>query len=280
MKTRSLDPWLACALAALGVWVATTLGGCRGPLESSLGGNASAELREEARACDNGDSIACSNVARAFEVGDGVAIDRPRAEAMYRVACDGGAWLACINLAAMLEEQGVIEVADELLGRACAAGDPLGCLRQGELVLRSADSVDDEARALGLLERACGARIQRACIEQARLIRAGRAGLAPDAHVAAVIFSQACESGEPIGCEELAAAYLEGDGMPQDTELGVATLERACISEHTVACRRLAALYREGSGVEANADEAARFERIACQQNDPDACALSGEGSD
>lgn len=258
--------------------------GCRGPLESSLPDGASRMLREDARACDEGDSIACSNVAQAFEVGDGVAVDVARAEAMYRVACDGGAWLACINLAAMLQAKGLADVAEGLLGRACEGGEALGCYRQAELVagarVNGAAAGEDEARALALYRRACGALIRGACVEVGRFVRDGRGGVQPDAHEAAVMFAQACDGGEPSACREYGMVLLSGEGFPRDVELGLATLERACISEQAEACATLWESYSRGAnGATADAELGARFGRMACERGVAAACAGAAEGS-
>jgi TPR repeat protein len=265
----------------IGVVVAV-LGGCPGPLESTLPAEASRTLREEARACDEGDSISCSNVAQAYEVGDGVPVDVARAEAMYRVACDGGAWLACINLAAMLESKGLSDVASALLSKACEGGEALGCYRQGQLVVAQArpGDVDAEARALELFGRACAGLIRGACVEVGRFVRDGRGGVPADAHAAAVMFAQACEGGEPSACGEYGAALLSGEGFPRDVELGLATLERACISEQGAACATLWESYSRGlNGATVDAELGARFGRMACEYGVAAACAGPAEGS-
>ena len=46
-------------------------------------------------ACDGGDSRACADLARRYEVGDGVHRDLVEAAALYRRACDGGMGVAC-----------------------------------------------------------------------------------------------------------------------------------------------------------------------------------------
>lgn len=73
----------------------TILRQASGEYESRLSAGASDKLVEAARKCDAGLMSGCTNLARAYEVGEGVEQSFERAEELYRVACDWGKLDAC-----------------------------------------------------------------------------------------------------------------------------------------------------------------------------------------
>jgi TPR repeat protein len=81
-----------------------------------------------------------------------------------------------------------------------------------------------------------------------------------------------CARSEPIGCEKLGTAYLEGRGAPRDPPRGLALLERACDQRVWHACVPVAAALRFGWNRPANRERSVAILQRACDGGDWPAC--------
>lgn len=84
---------------------------------------------------------------------------------------------------------------------------------------------------------------------------------------------QACDSGNPIACDELGMRHLRGDGTAKDSKKAAALFERACDGGDAQGCFNLGESYGFGDGVTKSAAQAVSFYQRACDGSEPLGCA-------
>lgn len=209
----------------------------------------------DARACEDRDARACTNVAAVLLARDREG-DREVAVDLLRGACATDARLACVRLAEHVQPH----EADEILDRACTAGEPLACQRLGERV-RAADPV----RAYGLLGLACEDRLLEACLLQGAMLETGE-GVSADPDAAFALYRDVCAGGNPAGCREQAKKLLDPESARFDRSAGVLLAQRACSGGDAEGC----ALAADAANSPGDADT---FRTRACELGLDSACA-------
>ncbi len=209
--------------------------------------------------CDKGHGGSCNNLGVMATRGDGVPKDPKRAEALFEKACAAGEPNGCVNRAQMYDEGYTEEdaaLATDLYRRACEAGSMLGCYQWG-LVVMGSEKEDERARGEKLIERACKGGHRTACTANGS-----------DAQRAA-IFAEACERGELNGCD--AAAYL---AVSRKNPAGAERYwNKACDGGWLSSCHHLAFAYAWGDNGFPKKPAAARSAlRKACDGGRQDAC--------
>jgi TonB family protein len=267
------------------------------------------------RACDDGDTRGCVDLADMLGSGGGIDRDEARAAALYRRGCDAGVGASCDKGGAMyLDGRGVtrdVALAASMLQRACDRGSGEGCNRLGVIYARGVAVNKDEARAVALYDKACAQAIGIACVnlgiayqngrgalkdpararaayakgcdagynwgcnDLARLVSRGEGG-ERDERSAAALFQRACDSGLPEGCNELGIAYARGAGVDRDEARAAALYQRACDAGTPAGCGNLGAMYRDGRAVPRDDVRAASLFQRACDGNGPPACYALG----
>jgi hypothetical protein len=163
------------------------------------------------KACELGDSAACSDLSVLSAVGRGVSQSDVRAVALSRRACEGGIALACSNLGVLTAEGAARpglrpdEAGDagprtmHLFRTACDAGVPEGCLALGTSLESGVLAPPDRPGAARALRRACEAGLGLAC-HRLGLLAARTPGLATETPAAA-LQARACQDGIAPACE-------------------------------------------------------------------------------
>ncbi|MFT6397784.1 MAG: TPR repeat protein [Bradymonadia bacterium] len=236
---------------------------CQGPLEEVLGPESDSQTRADARACQDGNPFACTNVADALLTRDlpgdqGVAIE------LLTEACGAGATLACVRQAEFLSPSD----AETILDDTCTAGDALACQRLGTR-LRGSDPI----RAYGLFGLACEERLFHACHQQGSMLQTGE-GVAADPEAAFALFRELCASGGAEGCRENAREMLDPNSPNADSETAEILAQRACAGGDGEGCW-LAAEVAAASAAERGDHEthdADVFRRRACEFGFPEDC--------
>ncbi|MGE0327516.1 MAG: tetratricopeptide repeat protein [Polyangiaceae bacterium] len=209
--------------------------------------------------CDKGHGGSCNNLGVMATRGDGVQKDPKRAENLFEKACAAGEPNGCVNRAQMYDEGYTEEdaaLATDLYRRACEAGSMLGCYQYG-LVVMGSEKEDERARGEKLIERACKGGHRTACTANSS-----------DAQRAA-IFAEACERGELNGCD--AAAYLAVSRKnPEGAER---YWTKACDGGWLSSCHHLAFAYAWGdNGFPKKPGPARKALHRACDGGRQDAC--------
>ena len=122
---------------------------------------------EREHACDAGDSVGCQELGKAYESGDGVARDLPKALALFTRACEAKSGWACA-MAGSLVASGRGVAADpgsaaRFFERGCEERNGWSCNRLGEMVRAGEGVPKDPRRALALFEKACQQQDEKGC---------------------------------------------------------------------------------------------------------------------
>jgi len=116
-------------------------------------------------ACDLGNVQSCAKAAWLLFEGTRMAPNKKLARDLYVKACDGGSLPACANLAHDLEERGRHGEATKLYRKACEPDEfvPRACNALGNMYRMGRGVERDLARAVEVLEKACKAGLNAAC---------------------------------------------------------------------------------------------------------------------
>jgi TPR repeat protein len=175
------------------------------------------------QACDDGNSLACTNLGFIYERGEGVPKDLREAARLYKLGCRGSS---------------------------CAAPNNLGCVNLGRFY-RDGTGVDvDARRALQLFRDVCerkpvdaedAGNIARSCSVAGTVMLYGK-DVPRDTPRALALLERGCASNDTFGCYNLAVLYDNGEGVPADKTRAAGYYKRACDHDDTEACERLAVL--------------------------------------
>lgn len=75
-----------------------------------------------------------------------------------------------------------------------------------------------------------------------------------------------CESGVPMGCNNLGTLYEHGNGVAQDASKAAELYEKACDFGVGLGCSNLGGLFLTGNGVEKNMATAVALFEQACEE--------------
>jgi hypothetical protein len=146
------------------------------------------------RACERGDRAACSDLGVLYATAGAPVRDPQRALTLWRTACDDGLAQACTRLG-LAEGRPAGGGAAPSLRRACAGGDPVGCLHAA---MASRDTTaDGGGNDVGvLLDLACDGEVARGCLELAAWMKKRGAPIGATADVT----DKACRLGAVEAC--------------------------------------------------------------------------------
>jgi TPR repeat protein len=229
----------AAATASTSTGAAASSGGATAsPSTGAASGASSLAADGYQRACDGGESNACSQLADMYAQGRGVPMDLARAIALYLRACDRGLNVACARAA--------------------------GGYRAGSGVQK------DSPRAVALFQRSCDLRGPNGCIYLGDMYENGE-GVERDQAKAIAAFQRGCDL-NPNNCFAMGFRYQMGRGVVKDEARASALYQRSCDAGNRDACRNLARLYQDGLGVTKDTPRAASLYRRACDAGDSRAC--------
>lgn len=247
---------------ALVVAASSALLACQGEVRRALPSGVDREVRAEAKLCENGDQIACHNVALTIEFHPGsTAAQKDFAQRLLVAACEDGVELSCRRLADQAREQGDDPMAgEEILQRSCSRGDVDAC------VVLAFQRIEAGKLEQGLHEllTLCHEGSSRACVELGRHHLVGTSGT-PNPTAAEEILSLPCAQGSPVACRLRAEAQLLRAQSPESISTQtISLLGEACLGADELACRRLSGLYHAGVGVEQDQEYAQTLLQRAC----------------
>ncbi len=118
--------------------------------------------------CEAGDYFACQELAKAYQEGDGVSRDLPRALALFTRACEAKSRWACSMVGSFVASGRGVAAADPAgavrwFERACDDGHGWSCNRLGEMARDGEGLPRDPKRALALFEKACQEKDEKGC---------------------------------------------------------------------------------------------------------------------
>lgn len=121
------------------------------------------------------------------------------------MGCDAGSALSCAGAAEMLRQGSGDAPKDEaraydLFGRACAGGEPSGCVGQGWLELNGQGTTKDGPKALASFEKACNDATAVGCFGVGVVLRGGF-GVPADFARATAAFHKSCEGKFAVACK-------------------------------------------------------------------------------
>jgi TPR repeat protein len=83
----------------------------------------------------------------------------------------------------------------------------------------------------------------------------------------------ACDSGDPVACSNLGAAYgLGRGGLPKDEQRATALYVKACDMDNAIACTNAGIHFRDGMGIPRDVDRGIKYLRKGCRLGYDEAC--------
>jgi TPR repeat protein len=240
-------------------------------------------LQQMQAACGRGDMAACVRAGRAYEDGEGTAVDKAAAVNLYRRACDGKDGDGCARL-------GWLYFSGEGVTRDFDAGYALlekGCdgLRSGEacyvmsVVNLGSDSPGLQDLGSKNLMAACAYGYAEGCYELGSSFLDGSNGFERDAAAAVVIWEQeACNKGHARACAAAGFEYEFNEEVKRDPVKAVALYRKACDAKDPFGCSFLGLAQAEGvGGLARDPAKAAQLYAFACEADVGTACSLLSE---
>ncbi|MET0339777.1 MAG: tetratricopeptide repeat protein [Polyangiales bacterium] len=197
------------------------------------------------QACAGGDAPACTLLAEKLlaEQPDGAPQQGGRALSLFVQACHRGDPYACDEYGQQLSRKPEqLRQSATYFERACVGGVGNACLT---LLERARDErAVDADRVQELLDRACRAGEAQSCVELGDALREGMTA-PPSTSQAALRYRTACEAGQLSGCMRLAELTAVGDGVTQDLRRASELYGRVCGAGLQLACERASSLATE-----------------------------------
>ena len=242
--------------------------------------------------CDGGDGLACADLARRADEGDGILKDPPRATAWRARACEAGVVPEC-RRAGFAYAYGVgvpfdLDRAGKLLEKGCEAGDVRACNWAGAIQVPVNGFLGDGVRALRLFEHACHHGSTAGCYNAARRYERGDVEGADAQRTvdyyrrAAELSASACgDAPDPLDCYAVGFMAENGRGLPADLARAAGAYERACAAGDPFGCVRFARLVELGAWRPPAGEEVRPGEvlRKACDDGAFDGCEAIAEAA-
>jgi len=234
-----------------------------------------AEFAHRRQRCDDGIVSACGELGEAYELGIGSAQNRPIASILYTEACDAGDAASCNRLGRVTSiavEEDAKTVAFSAYRRACELGSLDGCANVARSYEAGAGVPQDSALAARLTRETCDLGGASACLDLAYAIMGEDPDrLRRDEFIPLLV--TACDGGKVGGCEELIEQRRFNEphpAMPPETE----TLRQACDLGDPYGCNRLGDIAFRGDNGSRDEVAAIRYYDRVCYLS-PDSCYIA-----
>jgi len=216
-----------------------------------------------AKACERDNAAACYDLGHMLQKGEGGAVNRPAAVALFRKGCELGDAQACGQAAlAYRDGQGIVTnlvAATKLAKRGCEKEDKAACTLYKQLaVLPGSGGAGGLTAEMSQLGEDCEGGSADACFELATRFDDGR-GVSQDKPKAALAYKASCDKGDLRGCHNFGVMLIDGEGIPRNIGSGLKMLNQACDKGQRKSCEVLLGKLTK-----------------ACTQNDADACTVMG----
>jgi hypothetical protein len=161
-------------------------------------------------------------------------VERDTSRAVAEAGCAAGAATGCA-LAGELwlrgEDAVAVKNAAALLDRGCVRLSPRACALLGALLVEGQGIAADPHRAEELWKWSCDKGEPQGC-RQAGV----RAEQGPDVSLAAPFYQRGCDGGDAPSCRLLATLLDEGRGVPMDEAKARVLFDQACQADDTLGC--------------------------------------------
>jgi TPR repeat protein len=162
----------------------------------------------------------------------------------------------------------------DLYSKACGLDLAIGC-RDAGAILRKANEITDQPRALSLLRKGCALTKSDgsagSCTTIGYMYERGEADLAVNIEKALHYYEQACEGDRSIGCRNAGLMYQFKQEPPKYDKAKV-KYQKACNLENGNACYNLGNLYRDGNIGAVDFIKASEYYKKGCELKYGDAC--------
>jgi TPR repeat protein len=223
---------------------------------------------------ESGKAGAQMKLARAYDDGLGMPVNRGEAAYWYAAAARGGNDDAMVRLGQLLATGDGVDAdpagAIGLFRRAADKNNADGQFWLGTAYATGIGVERDDARAFEWFGRAAENDNAQAQYSLGVMHDQGR-GTSVDRAAALDWFARAADDGDARAQLTLGDAYAAGDGVPADMTLAVRWWQRAAAQGQPYAQYRLALAYQEGNGIQQSWAEALRWYEPAAHAGIPDA---------
>jgi len=230
------------------------------------------------KGCDQGYTQACVRMARMHERGQGVARDYEKAIDFYGKACTAKDGDGCFNLARMyaggLGVENSAPLAFAMYNTLCSAGDQKGCYGVASLYELGRGVERDLDTAQTLYQQACREEYAPACSQMGTMLINIPDLADPVAGLGFV--KKGCEMGDPKGCVQLGALYLDGSAGEKNLEKAKAIFEDTCGQKMGLGCYQLGLMFDRGEGVEKDPNKALKLYEEGCDLLSGPSCGIIG----
>ncbi|MEA2073501.1 MAG: tetratricopeptide repeat protein [Campylobacterota bacterium] len=168
------------------------------------------------KACSEGKTDGCYNLAYVYATGKGVLHDEKKAAGLYSRGCDGGDLQACSNLGALYENgvggiQRDFYKSSRLYAKSCNGGNVDGCFNLGVTYYRGRGVYRDFQIASELYADSCNKGHIEGCYNLANMYRYGKGGvIREDKPKAKRLYLKACKMGSSGACSKFRRLRDEG----------------------------------------------------------------------
>ncbi len=205
--------------------------------------------------CDAGNAESCTLAGMVYgrgtlqKFGGDTPRDPKKAVPLYQRGCDGGDPMGCLKLGNMYQVgAGVAEdhqMARSLYGAGCSAGHAPACTGMSDLYALGLGVKQDHAESARYARLACNGGDALGCFALADMTAKGQ-GVARNLKTAAGLFKRVCDGGQVVGCLVWGQLLATGgDGLQPDKAKAKEQYQRACIDTGTPeagGCKKLKSL--------------------------------------
>jgi serine/threonine-protein kinase len=203
---------------------------------------------------------------------------------LFQQACDGRYMAGCTYLGVTSDlgwRPGGLKEAVPLYEKACDGGDPLGCVYLSGLHVWGRGVPAQESRAEELRHRATPA-VEQGCKEGkadhcSALGYLFETSATPDTKAARDAYARACNSGDPLGCNNLGRIKAEGVGGPAEPSIAQELFEKACRANDPMGCNNAGAMRSGYKLVLRRGPRGAAIYKLRCSEALHRGCAGWGE---
>ena len=210
-----------------------------------------------------------------YAAGLGVDNSAPLAFAMYNTLCSAGDQRGCYGVASLYElGRGVerdLDTAQTLYQQACSTDYAPACSQMGTMLITIPDLADPVA-GLGFVKKGCDMGDPKGCVQLGALYLDGSAGK-KDLTKAKAIFEETCAKKMGLGCYQLGLMYDRGEGVEKDLGKALSLYEQGCDLLSGPSCGIIGHRYLKGfGGVMKSSNEAVRHFEMGCEHGDQRSC--------
>ena len=224
----------------------------------------------------------CANLGALYDEGQGIAIDKVRADALFVEACNGGSSRGCnqLGLHYLYAKGGRAQdntQASALFLKACdntrdATSAAYACSNLGYMYANGLGVPRDYVKMIDVYTRSCNGGDPKGCFNLGVQYEKGE-GVAQNDITATSLYRKGCDGGSAGACTGLGLLHEKGRaGTVADASVAATYYEKSCRGDYAYGCHNLGRLNEYGIGMNANPARAKTLYDKACRGGHADAC--------